>query len=217
MLLFNVDWKAEMLIYPAVKRAVSVLAQVTLWGYVAVFLLAPPLSLILLSFAPSCDCLPFFGALEHFVDALLLLCLYLLALWCHQVLLACRGNGVTRWMLLLLAAIAGLHTVCEGGTALTGRYLLANQDFLPAALNTALVACVSLCWGRMASASLRLRVRLLLFAGALLGRYIFGLSPFVPLFDVLLVWAAWRPLRLLAHYAPLIVSLPPVDEPKACS
>lgn len=208
MMLFDLEWRDEYLIFPAVKRAVSLLARVTLWGYLIVFVLLPPLSVLVYQWADLHAIVELSG---RFFDALLLSLLYLTALWCHQVLLACRGIAATRWLLLLMCFFAFLHAVCAGYTALTNKCLLVNQFFLPAALNTVLAICVALNWFRMAAAPLGLRVRLLLFAGALLGRYMFGMTPFILLFDVLLVWAAWKPLRLLTRYAPLIVSLPPKE------
>lgn len=206
MILFNVDWREEMLIFPEVKRAVSVLAQVTRWGYLIVFVLLPPLAALM---GPWADFSVFLSRAEPFCEALLLFFLYLTVLWCHQVLLAGRGAFVTRWVLLLLSFFAVLHPVCTGYTVLTGKGLLVNQFLLPAVLNVALASCVVLNGGRMAAAPLRLRLRIWLFAAALLGRYVFGMTPLILPFDLLLVWSAWKPLRLLSGYAPLIVSLPP--------
>lgn len=210
MTIFDLEWRDEYLIFPAVKRVVSVLAKVTWWGYLIIFLLFPPLSALIGQWANLGD---YISHSETFFDALLLAFLYLTALWCHQVLLAGSGNVITRWLLFLLTFFAFLHPVCAGYTVLTGKCLLVNQGLLPAVLNTVLALCVVFNWVRMAAAPMELRVRLVLFAGALLGRYLFGLTPLILFFDILLVWAAWKPLQLLAHYAPLIVSLPPKDEP----
>lgn len=206
---FDLEWRDEYLIFPAVKRAVSRLANVTRWSYLVVFVLLPTLDVLI---GHRADFSVVFYCSESFFDALLLFCLYLLALWCHQVLLAGRGHGATRWLLFLLTFFAFLNTVCEGYTALADKSLLANQFLLPAVLNAVLTACAMLNWFRMAAAPTRLRLRIMILAGALSGRYIFGLTPLILLFDILLVWAAWKPLRLLAHYAPLIVSLPPKEE-----
>lgn len=224
MLLFNVDWREEMLLYPVVKQAVSVLARVTAWGYVAVALLWLA-GLLLLGFGYAC--VSVFGAepitdvvslltvmsvctyvLSQLLYALLLPCLYVTAIWCHEVLLAGRGLGLTRWMLLFLLLFSFLCPVCEIYTAVTGKLLLLNQFILPPVLATAPAAAVVMNWGCMTAAPLRLRVLLVLFGGALVLSYLASGS----LVLLLLPLVAWKPLRALARYAPLVASLPPVEK-----
>lgn len=226
MILFNVDWREEMLIFPAVKRAVSRLAKVTAWGFVtaaALWLLGLALlvgELGLLSSAGNSDeALVWVSRCEmtkflcivgtEFLQSLLLPCLYLLALWCHQVLLAGRGTVVTRFLLLCSLFFAFLHPVCAGWLLLSGKPLLANQMLLPAVLYTMLPCVYAVNWFRMAALPLRYRLLLLCFLLALVGNYILPGSFFV----LLLPCFSFVPLRLLARYAPLIVSLPPKEEP----
>ncbi len=226
MTLFDLEWRDEYLIFPAVKRAVSVLAKVTAWGFVAaaalwllgLALLVGELGLLsaagdsdeALVWLSRCEMIQFLGGVgREFLLALLLPCLYLLALWCHQVLVAGRGTAVTRWLLLFLLLFAFLHPVCEARLLLSGKPLLANQLLLPAVLYTVLPCVFALNWFRMAALPLRYRLLLLCFLLALLGNYILCGSLCV----FLLPCFSFVPLRRLAAYAPLIVSLPPKDEP----
>lgn len=226
MTLFDLEWRDEYLIFPAVKRAVSRLAQLTAWGFVAaaaLWLLGLALLVVaamLFSAAELPEEMPVWvsvmeptilicGAGGEFLLALLLPCLYLLALWCHQVLVAGRGTVVTRWLLLVLLFFAFLHPVCEGWLLLSGKPLLVNQFLLPAVLDTVLLCVVAVNWFRVAALPLRYRFLLLFFLLSLEGSYILPGSFFV----LLLSCFSFVPLRLLARYAPLIVSLPPKDEP----
>lgn len=225
MTLFDLEWRDEYLIFPAVKRAVSRLAQLTAWGIVAAAALwlsglaLLVVGVILFSAAEPPEEIPVWasvmapatlicGAGCEFLSALLLPCLYLLALWCHQVLLAGRGAVVTRWLLLFLLFFSFLHPVCIGWSLLSGKLLLANQFLLPAVLYTVLPCVVAVNWFRMAALPLRYRLLLLCFLFTLVGSYILSGSFFV----LLLPCFSFVPLRLLAHYAPLIVSLPPKEE-----
>lgn len=224
MNLSEFEWRDEILIFPAVKRAVSVLAKVTAWGFVAaaaLWLLGLALlvvAVMLLSAVESPAEVPAWasvvesailicGAGREFLLALLMPCLYLLALWCHQVLLAGRGAAVTRWLLLCLLFFAFLHPVCEGWLLLSGKPLLVNQMLLPAVLCTVLPCVFAVNWFRMAALPLRYRLLLISFLLVLLGSYILAGSLCV----LLLPCFSFVPLRRLAAYAPLIVSLPPVD------
>lgn len=224
MTLFDLEWRDEYLIFPAVKRAVSVLAKVTAWGFVAaaaLWLLGLALLVgktVLFASAGTSDAvidelsrweLAFFlcGGGREFLLALLMPCLYLLALWCHQVLLAGRGTAVTRWLLLCLLFFAFLHPVCTGWLLLSYKPLLANQMLLAPVLYTVLPCVFAVNWFRMAALPLRYRLLLIFFLLALLGSYILAGS----FLALLLPCFSFVPLRRLAAYAPLIVSLPPVD------
>lgn len=227
MTLFDLEWRDEYLIFPALKHVVSRLAQLTAWGFVAaaalwllglVALLA--VAAMLCSAAELPEEMPVWvsvtesallicGAGREFLLALLLPCLYLLALWCHQVLLAGRGTVVTRFLLLCSLFFAFLHPVCAGWLLLSGKPLLANQMLLPAVLYTMLPCVYAVNWFRMAALPLRYRLLLLCFLLALVGNYILPGSFFVLLLPVF----SFVPLQLLARYAPLIVSLPPKEEP----
>lgn len=219
------EWRDEILIYPAVKRAVAMLARVTAWGFLsaaALWLLGFALLLGAMILIPEAsapeeatiwvtyyEIVNFIcGAGREFLLALLLPCLYLLALWCHQVLLAGRGITVTRWLLLCMLFFAFLHPVCMGWEALCGKPLLVNQFILPAVLYTVMPCVFAANWFRMAALPLRYRLLLLFFLLSLVGNYILMGSFFV----LLLPCFSFVPLRLLATYAPLIVSLPPKEE-----
>lgn len=224
MTLFDIEWRDECLIFPAVKRAVSVLAKVTAWGFVAaaaLWLLGLALlavAAMLCSAAELPEEMPVWvsvtesailicGAGREFLLALLMPCLYLLALWCHQVLLAGRGTAVTRWLLLCLLFFAFLHAVCMGWLLVSYKPLLANQMLLAPVLYTVLPCVFAVNWFRMAALPLRYRLLLIFFLLVLLGSYILAGSLCV----LLLPCFSFVPLRRLAAYAPLIVSLPPVD------
>lgn len=221
MTLVDIEWKDDILIFPAVKRAVAVLARATVWGYAAVALLwvlgAAAYAVAEMVAAGSAERVVYLdgpamlAALQALLSAVLLPCLYLLMLWCHHVLLAGRGNAVTRWLLLVLLFFALLHPVCVAYSLATCRPLLVNQFLLPAVLNTVPFLCLVLNWFRMAAAPLRLRLQLLFFALAMTAGYLLSATLLVPLFDLLLFCLAWFPLRRLARYAPLIVSLPPKE------
>lgn len=222
MLLFNVDWREEMLLYPVVKQAVSVLARVTAWGYVAVALLwlagllnlACGVALVTVEDAETVSevggettiVAVYIHAFLQLLVALLLPCLYVSALWCHHVLLAGRGLVVTRWLLLLLLPFAFLHLACEIYTVATAKLLLLNQFILAPVLTTVLAATVVMNWGCMCAVPPCLRALLAFFGVAVVLTYLVPGS-FVLL---LLPFVAWQPLRALARYAPLVVSLPPV-------
>ena len=226
MTLFDLEWRDEYLIFPAVKRAVSRLSQLTAWGFVAaaaLWLLGLALLVVaamLCSAAELPEEMPVWvsvmeptilicGAGREFLLALILPCLYLLALWCHQVLMAGRGTVVTRFLLLCSLFFAFLHPVCAGWLLLSGKPLLVNQMLLPAVLYSVLPCVVAVNWFRMAALPLRYRLLLLCFLLALVGNYILPGSFFV----LLLPCFSFVPLRLLARYAPRIVSLPPKEEP----
>lgn len=219
------EWRDEILIYPAVKRAVAMLARVTAWGFVVsavLWLLGLGLlvgkTVLFADAGVSDNAIDAVSGFEmafylcgvgcESLQALLVPCLYLLALWCHQVLLAGRGTLVTRWLLLFLLFFAFLHPVCVGWVWLFCKPLLVNQMLLPAVLYTVLPCAFAVNWFRMVSLPLRYRLLLLFFLLSLVGNYILTGSFFV----LLLPCFSFVPLRLLARYAPLIVSLPPKEE-----
>lgn len=209
MTVFEFEWRDEYLIYPAMRGAVSVLARVTagLFIVAALFWVA---GLALLCLAPACgaDAFIVVAGLNEFSVALAVPCLYLLSLWCHQVLLAGRGMAVTRWVLLFLLFFAFLYPVCSGYELLTGEVLLVNQFLLPPVLYTVLLGVFLFNRFRMVALPQHYRLLLLFFFITLIGQYIMQGS-----FLILLLFCfALPPLLLLARSAPQIVSLPPRDE-----
>lgn len=217
MTLYDLEWRDEYLIFPAVKRAVARVAKATAWGLVGVALLWLAGLLIVVVSLALCDsvsvgawdaaCLALVTCLRELLLSLLLPCLFLQALWCHLVLLAGRGLFITRWLLAALFFFAFLHTVCHVYVLATGELLLVNQFLLPALLYSVLPCVFVLNWFHMAAAPLRLRVLLLLFLLTLMGQYILNGSVLL----LLLPAFGWVPLRALAQIAPLIVSLPPKE------
>lgn len=208
MTLSEIEWRDEYLIYPAVKRMIAVLSRMTAHLYVAAALFWVA-GLGLLCFAPA-DCVAAFVATTSLADFFVAAAapgLYLSALWCHHVLLAGRGVTATRRMLFFMLFFAFLHPVCVGYEMMTGAPLLVNQSLLPAVLYTVLPSVFFCNWFRMTALPLRYRLLLLLFFICLLGRYILQGSFLM----LLLPCFSYIPLRLLAHYAPQIVSLPPRD------
>lgn len=204
---FQGDW----LIFPAVKRAIAGLARAAAWGYVlmAVLWLAGLVPLLVWSGeslpVAAVAFLVLSAVVRAVLAALLLLALYVLALWCHHVLLAGRGLAATRWILLILLVFACLHPLCVGYTCLSGKLLFANQALLPVVLYTSLATAVSLNWFCLAALPLRLRLLLLSFVWLLVVQYVLA----VPVLQLLLPCTGFLPLRGLARMAPLVVSLPP--------
>lgn len=207
----EVYFQGEWLIFPAVKRAVAGMARAAAWGYVlvaALWLLGLVPVLIWNGELMPVEVAAFLAlstVLRVVLAALLLLALYVLALWSHHVLLAGRGLAATRWILLLLLPMAALHPLCEVCFCLSGAALFANQAMLPVVLYTSLAASVSLNWFCMAALPLRLRCALLLFVWLLVVQYVLA----VPVLLLLLPCAGFLPLRGLARLSPLVVSLPP--------
>lgn len=211
MTLFDVEWRDEYLIFPVVKRAVAVLAKVTLGLYAAAALSwLVGLGVLCTAGYNGAVLIPVAVGAVSVLSALAVPCLYVLALWCHHVLLAGRGIAVTRWLLLCLLFFALLFPVCESYTMVTGQCLLVNQGLLPAVLYSVLLCAFLFNWFLMAALPLRYRVFLLLFLLTLLGLYLLHGSFLIllpPCFSS-------APLCLLARYAPQIVSLPPRDTNK---
>lgn len=207
MTLNELGWRDEYLIYPAVKSAVAVLARLTAYLYVAAALFwGAGLALLCCARTGSEDAFIMVSGVSELAAALAVPCLYLLALWCHHVLLAGRGMTASRWLLFFLLFFAFLHSVCVGYELLTGgALLLVNQFLLPPVLYTVLTCAFVFNWLRMSALPLRYRLLLLCFFLTLLGQYILQGS----FLTLLLPCFAWEPLRLLARYAPQIASLPP--------
>ena len=204
-------FSGEWLIFPAVKRAVAGLARAAAWGYVFVAVLwllglVPVLVWQGEALPPAASAMLVLSvALREVLAALLLLALYVLALWSHHVLLAGRGLAATRWVLLLLLPPGVLHLLCEVCFGLSGVQLIANQALLPVVLYTSLATAVSLNWFCMAALPLRLCCALQFFVWLLVVQYVLA----VPVLLLLLPCAGFLPLRGLARLAPLVVSLPP--------
>lgn len=207
----EVYFQGGWLIFPAVKRAIAGLARAAAWGYVlmAALWLAGLMPVLVWSGealpVAAVAFLVLSAVVRAVLAALLLLALYVLALWCHHVLLAGRGLAATRWILLLLLPMVVLHLLCEACFGLSGEPLSANLALLPVVLYTSLATAVSLNWFCMAALPLRQRLLLLCFAWLLVVQYVLA----VPVLLLLLPCVGFPLLRRLARLAPCVVSLPP--------
>lgn len=140
--------------------------------------------------------------------------LVILAAWSHTVLLAGRGNIITRWLVWVGALLAPLAPVSWIYTLFSGKLLLYRQAELSLILATLLFLTALTNLPRMAAAPWRLQLRLILLPILLLlvlSADIPGLVPACAGLKLLAALAASGPLRQLAAAAPRIISLPPRD------
>lgn len=205
--------RGEFLIFPVVKGFVARLSGCALGcGLASAAAAAAELALAPLGFVPAAL---FAGQASSLLFALFLSGVSLLAPWCHEVLLARRGWGLTRF-LLAMGALMGLFLLAGVVYALlTGTPLFLRQGELPLMISLLLLVCMLANMPLMAAAPLRRRVRLACFALVLLATAITDAPILVALNDmcrILAVLLAFSPLLTLRRAAPLIVSLP--DEGK---
>lgn len=144
-----------------------------------------------------------------------LLMLSILAPWCHTVLLAGRGMGLTRALSHFCTAMGLIMLVCEVYYIATGELLMVRQEQTPYFIITALLLCTLLNLQNMAAAPLRWRITLPLFFVFLLlfiitsGIFI-GIFPYLAtLLLVLSTLCGYPHLKRLAATAPHIISMPP--------
>lgn len=222
MTLLDWEWKDEMLLYPVVKHFVAGTARCASWGFV---LMGGSAALALVGtfgvLASDAAWLPwcFFGgaSLAAFLSFVLTPLLYIMALWCHHTLLAGRGLMLSRWAFALLLPFAFLLLICELYFVSVGEELLANQYALHPVLLMVLAVAVLSNMPAMTAAPLPLRVRIGVAPCLLVVAYLTGgeLGPLMPLSFLCLFAASvllFKPIRQLAHYAPLVVGLPPRSE-----
>ncbi len=134
-----------------------------------------------------------------------------LVAWGHSVLLAGQGMVVTRWLVRIGAGLAPLLPVCWGYTLLCGRLLLYRQAELPLILGLIMLGAAVVNIPRMAAAPWQLQARVVALPVLLLLAYctdVPGLLVFCAVFKLLAAWLAAAPLRLLADFAPRIISMP---------
>lgn len=138
--------------------------------------------------------------------------LMLLAAWSHTVLLAERGNVITRWLAWVGALLSPLAPICWGYTLFSGKLLLYRQGELPYILSTLLLVTALINLPRMAAAPWQLQVKLVLLPFLLLLVLITDIPGLVLAcagLKLLTAFTASNPLRQLAAAAPRIISLPP--------
>lgn len=143
--------------------------------------------------------------------ALGLAMLAVLVAWGHVVLLAGQGLVLTRWLAWVGGLLAPFLPVCWVYTLFTGELLLYRQSELPLILGSILLVVLLLNILRMAAAPWQLQARLVALPILILLAYSCdapGLLVFAAVFKLLAAWAAAAPLRLLADFAPRIISMP---------
>lgn len=204
-------WRDEWLILPVVRGWVSRMAAACAWAVAAyAATAAAEIATGVGGFSVSV----LFGLLTQAAGQLFFLLYLPLALWCHIVLLAGRGLPLTRSILLFCLLMAFVHLGCLLFTLCTGETLLAQQGLLPLLLALLLQLGGILNWGRLAAAPLLLKLRGMAVPLLWLCAYVTDAPETLPaavFFKALLCLCVFVPLRHLAYYAPLIVSLPPQE------
>jgi hypothetical protein len=206
-------------IYPLVRLTIGKIA-----GFAARISVAIPVCqvlslLMVLLLPPACESMAF--ACYCTADALfylLLALLVLLALWCHNVLLAGRGFAFTRFLLLFGIFLALTMLVSMTYSFFTGTLLLARQYEIPFILWVLLSCSLLLNLGNMAALPAKGRW---LIGGYMLLLLLILLTkdtPLLPLcilFEILWSIAGYKLLRRLAAAAPHIISMP--ERPESAS
>ena len=197
---------------PGLRRGIGILAGLTRHSLAACAACALAEPLLLLLRLPLAGILA--GLISSFLTSWGVALLTLLAAWAHPVLLAGQGSSITRWLLRLGALLAPLAPACWVYTLATGRPLLYRQAELPLILGTLLLMAALVNIPRMAAAPRPLQLRIIALPLLLLGALICdapGLILPCAALKLLAAFAAAAPLRLLATYAPRIISMPPGD------
>ena len=151
------------------------------------------------------------GILSWLILNLELVVLSMAAVWCHEVLLAERGYGFTRFLSLVALFYALSCPVCEVYTVCTGELLLPNQALHPLIVSMLLLLVQLTNLPNMEAAERRLKIRLGVFPVLLAGIFLAEQAGFIlwsAIGKVLLVLLLARPLRQLADIAPRVISMP---------
>ncbi len=196
-------------IYPRVRKAVAWLAG--LGSLLALASAATALLELALAFFGLLPPALLAGAASQLCLQLFIICLGLLTPWCLHVLVAGRGNEVTRWLSWFCLVLALLFLACVAYTTLTFEPLMIRQAFLPLLLLVLLSCIILFNLPRMAAASCGRRIALaaapllLLFAclSDMPGTLLFCAA--AKLLCALILTPLLRELR---HMAPLIISMP---------
>ncbi len=197
-------------ILPVVRLWIARLSTATRHTLVAcaVFALLEPLLLIAHLPLPGIAC----GLLSTVFLYTGISLLVILAAWSHTVLLAERGNVITRWLAWVGAILAPLAPAGWIYTFFSGKLLLYRQGELPFILTTLLFLTALINLPRMAAAPWQLQVKLVLLPLLLLLVLFFDIPGLVLAcagLKLLTAFTARNPLRQLAAAAPRIISLPP--------
>lgn len=197
-------------ILPVVRLWIARLSTATRYTLVACAVLAllEPLLLIAHLPLPGIAC----GLLSTVSLYTGIALLVILAAWSHTVLLAERGNIITRWLAWVGALLAPLAPICWIYTLFSGKLLLYRQGELPFILTTLLFLTALINLPRMAAAPWPLQLRLILlplFLLLVLFCDIPGLVLACAGLKLLTALVASNPLCQLAAAAPRIISLPP--------
>ncbi len=197
---------------PFVKRTVAVLASTTRYTLTACAVLAlAELALLPLRFPVAAILC---GLISSFLLPLGTALLAVLVAWCHAVLLAGQGMLLSRWLVRVGAVLAFFVPICWGYSYMTGRLLLYRQAELPLILGLLILGAALCNIPKMAAAPWQLQVRVVVLPLLLLAAYCFdvpGGLVFCSVAKILAAWVAAQPLRLLASYAPRIISMPEKD------
>ncbi|MBR5889634.1 MAG: hypothetical protein IKY92_06295 [Akkermansia sp.] len=199
-------------ILPAVRQLVSRLAAAARYALLACAVLAVVEPLLLVLYLPlgGIAC----GLVSSFLLQVAVVLVVLVAVWCHVVLLAGRGNVITRWMLAACSCLAPIAPVSWVYTLFSGELLLYRQGELILILCIVLLLAAALNIPRMAAARWQLQLRVLLLPLLLLLVLccdVPGLVLPCAALKVLATWVAASPLRMLQSVAPRIIAMPELD------
>ena len=204
----------EWMLFPLVKGAVATAARAArwvLWGSVAGTALE-----LLLSLAGLPLLAVGFGLLAEALQAVLLLLLVLLIMWCQCTLAAQRGLPLTRAALWFSLPAAGADVANALFGLVTGRVLWAGAALLQPVVLAVLLLTIVLNLPMVSAAPLRLRAALV-GSGLLLAAVWVCNAPGPMLLVLLplkigLALLLHRLLGLLAGVAPRIIALPPCGD-----
>ncbi|MBE6418783.1 MAG: hypothetical protein E7031_01475 [Akkermansiaceae bacterium] len=199
----------EYFIFIPVKRFIATLACVCRYMLLMILITAILEILLLLS---GLTAGLYFGLASDFLLSITIAILSLLTLWSHDVLLARRGNAISRFMCTFAIILSVILSVCSIYTICTHSLLLPKQDELNVIIPTILLVSALFNMPNMAAAPLKLRIMVPVF---LLGVLLTAITTVVPifclLFKIVMACTGMPLLAKLQHVAPLIVSLPPRD------
>lgn len=199
----------DIYIFPAVKKAASILAAASGW----LLILVPVLSLmeIILALGGFIEGAIFSGVSSQFLFYLLLSFLGMFVLWGHNVLLADRGMEASLWMCFISLPFTLLTPITTGYTLITHDTLIEIQELFPYCLCIFLLQAALFNLPKMAALSAALRWRIALFPFMLIGIAITdvpGMLPIALLFKITAAALVAGPLFRLASFIPLIISMP---------
>lgn len=201
----------EYFIFLPVKRFIAGTAK-TAWYLLPLILLFAVAEIILILFFGIVDAGIVFGKISDLLLNIFVALLSILTCWCHHVLLARRGNSITRFLCSFAIIMACLMLICETYTLFTDEILLEKQRQTPLIVSTILFAATLFNIPNMAAAPLKQRILIPLFAFCVLATCLITIMPPICLiFKIIILCMGIPLLRKLQHIAPLIISMPPKD------